>query len=201
MPTFQHDHYQRNFTAQPVETQLVFDFMHDVSARDPHAPDEIALKIVRSIFRDASAEGWSISTDAIAATKAVNHREHVPPPGMPERRLSARQQEDKAQPPLRQSMRPPTARVDLSETRTTVSTPGYMMVAPPDYAAPMRRLGIVLALIVAYIEVLSYPVEVRASWETIGQFFTNVQGIAAVLQRDGVKGTASYRPKGDISAH
>lgn len=193
MPTFQHDHYQRNFAVTaPPETQLVFDFMFDVSARDPNAPDELALRIVRGIFRDASAEGWSISTDAIA-TKIVNHREHTPPVGMPERRQSSRQ-EEKPQAPLRQAMRPPTAvRVDLSETRMMVSTPGYMVVKPLDYAAPARRLGIVLALIVAYVQVLSYPQQVHDTFAAIGTLFKNVQNIATVIEHDGVKGTANYR--------
>lgn len=178
----------------PQEIQLVFDFMIDDPGRDPYAPDEIALAIVRRIFRDAESTGWRLSTDGVGANvKIIQHRDHTPPAGMPERRTTARQ-EEQVKPALRQSMRPPSARVDLSATREAVSVPGYMIMQPPDHAAPARRLGIVLALVIAYAQILASPVAVQQSWATVGQFFKNVQGIANVIKTDGIRGTDSYRP-------
>jgi hypothetical protein len=198
-----HTHYtrfippqdHRNFVkpegdlSEPV--QLCFPFMADTEQdRDPHAPDMLALKIVRGIFEEGVAGGWDMSR-ADAVTKIHTHREHTPPPGMTERRATARQEEP-TQPTLRQAMRAPTQRVDLSQMREVVLTPGYMM-PPPDHAAPLRRLGIMMAVIVCYFQVLTMPETVRGGWQIVGQFFGNVQMIATKLQTEGIKGTASYR--------
>lgn len=180
-----------DYSPQPV--QLNFDFMADDAGRDPHAPEELALRIVRGIFSESREyDPRTAPTHSNHHLKITAYREHIPPAGMPDRRAGGYTITPTAESmTIRQSMRP---RVDMAAIRQQMVPPLPIMVRPNTDYSPARRMAIYLLLIGIYIQAIAYPMETREGWVIASHWLDSVRQIAKTIQDHGIKGTASYRP-------
>lgn len=173
--------------------QLAFGFMAE-PFREPFAPEDIALKIVRGIFQDGG-EQW-ITSLSPHPTRITEYRRNDGAPGIRERRAVAPFKAGVAMtsPPLsmtspRAQEAPTTAQSKVEAFRPVDDMPPLTaQIGPTDHAAPIRRLAIVLTVIVIVIQNLAYPEEVAKSWAVVGKFFDGIHSIQRKIQVDGIKG-------------